>query len=95
MPSWSVTLPRTAAERATAKFIRDASPTKSGIVTSATIDPSTHTSRQNNSSHTSTTTAGASTPAKLRTSQPICWDSMQPRTASLSTSTCSKRHKAN
>eukprot|EP00804_Cyclotella_cryptica_P007280 CCRYP_002525-RA/>CCRYP_002525-RA protein AED:0.45 eAED:0.45 QI:0/-1/0/1/-1/1/1/0/163 len=62
MPSWSVTLPRTKRLNEQQRNSSATPSTKSGIVTSATIDPSTHTSRQNNSSHTSTTTVGASTP---------------------------------
>eukprot|EP00804_Cyclotella_cryptica_P005307 CCRYP_015801-RA/>CCRYP_015801-RA protein AED:0.39 eAED:0.39 QI:308/-1/1/1/-1/1/1/0/92 len=58
MPSWSVTLPASAAERATAKFIRGAI----GEIWYRDLRPRSillHTaSRQNNSSHTSMTTAG-------------------------------------
>eukprot|EP00804_Cyclotella_cryptica_P026164 CCRYP_009758-RA/>CCRYP_009758-RA protein AED:0.37 eAED:0.37 QI:0/-1/0/1/-1/1/1/685/212 len=63
MPSWSVTLPHTKRLNEQQRNSSTTPSTKSCIVTSAMIDPSTHTSRQNNSSRTSTTTAGASTPA--------------------------------
>eukprot|EP00804_Cyclotella_cryptica_P019118 CCRYP_019443-RA/>CCRYP_019443-RA protein AED:0.45 eAED:0.45 QI:0/-1/0/1/-1/1/1/0/158 len=65
MPSWSVTLPPMKRPNEQQQNSSVMPLTRSGIVTSATIDHSTHTSRQKNSSRTSTTTAVASTPASL------------------------------
>eukprot|EP00804_Cyclotella_cryptica_P028970 CCRYP_012391-RA/>CCRYP_012391-RA protein AED:0.45 eAED:0.45 QI:0/-1/0/1/-1/1/1/0/162 len=63
MPSWSGTLPPTKRPNEQQQNSSAKPLTRSDIVTSAMTDPSTLTSRQNNSSRTSMTTVVASTPA--------------------------------